>query len=75
MNNSEYLTTIRGTEVYMGFVNLKGLEKQLIETIILQRSLHGPFDAPAGFHRTDPDRGRATEYPREDRRTPLHGKK
>lgn len=44
VNNSEYLTIIRGTDVYTGFVHLKGLERQLIETIILDRSLHGPFE-------------------------------
>lgn len=44
VNNSDYLTNIHGTDVYVGFVHLKGLERQMIETILLERSLHGPFE-------------------------------
>ncbi|WEK37911.1 MAG: PHP domain-containing protein [Candidatus Pseudobacter hemicellulosilyticus] len=43
VNNSEYLTCIRGTEVYVGLVHLKGLEKKAAEKLLRDRQLRGPF--------------------------------
>lgn len=43
VNNSSYLTSIRGIDVYIGLVHLKGFEKKLAEKIIVERAFHGPF--------------------------------
>ena len=43
VNNSDEYTNIKGNEVYVGFVHIKRLQCGLIETIIEERKLHGPY--------------------------------
>lgn len=43
INNSEWLTNIKGNEVYTGFIHLKSLEKTAAESIIEERKKHGPY--------------------------------
>jgi DNA polymerase-3 subunit alpha len=43
INNSEVLTTIRGQDVYMGFVHVKSLENATIESFLHERSQHGAY--------------------------------
>jgi DNA polymerase-3 subunit alpha len=43
VNHSEYLTTLNGRTIYMGFVHLQGLEQQFVECFIAERKAHGPF--------------------------------
>ncbi len=43
INRSDEYTCIHGSEVYAGFIHIKGLEKELLETILEERKEHGPF--------------------------------
>ena len=43
VNASEYLTSIRGTDVHTGFIHIKELEKILAEKIIEERSRNGNY--------------------------------
>lgn len=43
VNNSDEYTNIRGNEVYVGFIHIKRLQSGLIETILEERRLHGPY--------------------------------
>lgn len=43
INNSDWLTNIKGNDVYTGFIHLKSLEKTAAETIIDERKKNGPF--------------------------------
>jgi DNA polymerase-3 subunit alpha len=43
INESTYLTNIRGNVVHLGFVHVIGMQQELVEKILLERKLHGPF--------------------------------
>jgi len=43
VNNSDEYTNIRGNEVYVGFIHIKKLQSKLVETIIEERSMSGPY--------------------------------
>ena len=43
VNHSEYLTTIYGNKIYMGFIHLKSLERKIGEAIPLDRQANGPY--------------------------------
>jgi DNA-directed DNA polymerase III PolC len=49
LNNSEYLTCIRGKKVYIGFVHVQGLEESLLTKIIRERMMHGPYQSLPDF--------------------------
>ncbi len=49
VNHSNYLTTIFGKDIYVGFVHLNGLEKQLAHRIEYQRTWGGKFLDLADF--------------------------
>lgn len=40
VNNSNFLTTIHGTTIYMGFIHIKGLETKLAQEISAARASH-----------------------------------
>ena len=42
INNSDYYTNIKGSEVYTGLVHIKSLKK-ILETILEERSANGPY--------------------------------
>lgn len=43
INNSENYTTIRGDDVYTGFIHIKGLQEKTIETILDERNKNGSY--------------------------------
>lgn len=43
INNSEHYTTIRGDDVYAGFIHIKGLKEKLVEKILEDRKTGGPY--------------------------------
>ncbi len=43
INNSDEYTNIKGNVVYTGFVHIKGLQNKLLETILDERRLNGPY--------------------------------
>ncbi len=51
VNRGEYLTSLAGKEVYLGFVHLKGLEAALAHRIAEERQHRGPYRSLADFHR------------------------
>lgn len=44
INNSDEYTNIKENDVYCGFIHIKGLQNKLIEQIIEDRKLRGPYD-------------------------------
>lgn len=49
VNRSEYLTTIYGSNIYMGFVHLKSLETKLANLIAYDRTHNGPYTSLDNF--------------------------
>ncbi|MEM1356951.1 MAG: DNA polymerase III subunit alpha, partial [Bacteroidota bacterium] len=49
VNHSGYLTNIEGQTVYLGFVHLHGLAKELAHRIVRNREGHGPFTSLEDF--------------------------
>src|SRR5690606_558354 len=54
VNNSEYHTTLYGTNVYLGFMHLQGLESKLGEHIPNERRQNGAFTSLEDFIRRIP---------------------
>lgn len=54
VNNSEYKTTLYGTDVYLGFMHLQGLESKLGEHIPQERRRNGDFSSLEDFIRRIP---------------------
>ena len=50
VNRSDYLTTLAGDEVRLGFVHLKSLESALARRLVRERQAHGPYRSLADFH-------------------------
>ena len=49
VNRSDYLTTLNGRTVFMGFVHLQGLEQNFVERFLAERTAHGPFRSLEDF--------------------------
>lgn len=49
LNESDYLTVIKGTTVYLGFIHLKYLQKDITNTILQNRETEGPFTGLRDF--------------------------
>lgn len=43
VNSSEEYTRIKGSKVYVGFIHIKGLQAELIETILEEKKVNGPY--------------------------------
>ncbi|ULQ56807.1 DNA polymerase III subunit alpha [Flavihumibacter rivuli] len=43
VNNSDWLTNIKGNEVYVGFIHVKSLEEEMILQLLEERKRNGPF--------------------------------
>jgi DNA-directed DNA polymerase III PolC len=43
VNNSDHLTNINGSDVYMGLVHVKQLEKAVVETVLEERNRNGHY--------------------------------
>lgn len=54
INKSEYLTTIYGNAIYVGFIHLKSLESRLGQAIEAERKQNGPFKSLDNFIRRIP---------------------
>lgn len=53
VNKSEYLTTIYGKEIYIGFIHLKSLETKVAQQIVVERN-HGAYRSLNDFLRRIP---------------------
>ena len=49
VNRSDYLTTLNGRTIFMGFVHLQGLEQQFVERFLAERKARGPFKSLEDF--------------------------
>lgn len=49
VNRSDYLTTLNGRTIFMGFVHLQGLEQQFVERFLAERAARGPFASLEDF--------------------------
>lgn len=49
INRSDYLTNIRGNDVYVGFVHVERLERSWMDQVLEERSFNGPFTGIAQF--------------------------
>ncbi len=49
INNSRYLTDLQGTDLYLGFIHIKGISEQLMLQVILERSRGGHFASLTDF--------------------------
>lgn len=54
INHSKYLTSIKGTIIYMGFIHLRSLESKLGQSIAWEREEHGPYTSLDNFLRRVP---------------------
>lgn len=43
LNRSEYLCSLQGKVIYLGFILIKGLDESLVQTILENRNRYGPF--------------------------------
>ncbi len=49
VNHSLYLTTIEGTDIYLGFIHLNGMERAVAHRLLGARARSGPFRSLADF--------------------------
>src|ERR1019366_7635569 len=42
-NRSQYLTTIEGIDLYLGFIHIKSLENDIAQSIATERERHGDY--------------------------------
>ncbi len=49
VNHSEWLTSLSGRDIWLGFVHLKGMERQTATRIVVERARGGPFRSLADF--------------------------
>ena len=49
VNHSQYLTTIRGTDIYVGFIHLNQMERLVTHRIVAERARGGAFRSLADF--------------------------
>lgn len=54
VNQSEHLTTIYGSQIYIGFIHLKSLETKIAQHIPLERNRHGAYKSLDNFLRRTP---------------------
>lgn len=57
VNHSDYLTTIYGTTIYMGFIHIKSLETQIAKHIADERYARGEYKSLDNFMRRTPGLG------------------
>jgi len=57
INHSEYLTTISGKKIFIGFIHLKSLETKIAQHIPAERIAHGPYRGLDNFLRRTPGIG------------------
>ena len=57
LNRSDYLTTIAGQTIYIGFIHLKSLEVRIAKHIAVDRERNGPYRSLDNFMRRTPGVG------------------
>jgi DNA polymerase-3 subunit alpha len=57
VNHSDYLTTIEGNQIYIGFIHLKSLETKIGQHIEVERKKKGPYKSLDNFLRRTPGIG------------------
>ena len=43
INNSDYLTNLKGNDAWLGFIHVQNLESEMVKQIIQERMDHGPY--------------------------------
>jgi DNA polymerase III alpha subunit len=43
VNNSQYKTSIRGSDIYIGFIHVDSMERQFGQAVVAEREKNGPF--------------------------------
>jgi DNA-directed DNA polymerase III PolC len=54
INSSEYLTSIQGDCIHLGFVHVAELEQKTVETILAERAVNGKYDDLENFMKRIP---------------------
>jgi error-prone DNA polymerase len=49
VNNSDHYTNLRGSDAWIGFIHVKGLELETIEELLADRQRRGPYASLADF--------------------------
>ncbi len=49
INNSRYLTSIKGSDIYLGYVHLHQMEKAVVQRVIKERQKNGPYQDLTDF--------------------------
>lgn len=49
INKSDYVTSIRGTDIYLGFIHMNGLQQSLAEQIVEERLRNGDYTDLSDF--------------------------
>ncbi len=49
VNRSDFLTTLNGRTIFMGFVHLQGIEQRFVEYFVAERKARGPFKSLEDF--------------------------
>lgn len=49
INNSAYLTSIKGSDIYLGYVHLHQMEKAVVQRVIKERQKNGPYQDLTDF--------------------------
>jgi DNA polymerase III alpha subunit len=57
VNQSDHLTTIYGTQIYLGFIHIKSLELKIAQHIEAEREQHGAYTSLDNFLRRTPGIG------------------
>ena len=54
INNSEYQTTLKGTDIYLGLMLLEGLETRIAHGIVEEKKTNGVYTSLENFIRRIP---------------------
>jgi len=49
VNHSRYLTSVKGRDVYLGFIHMQSFERKVAHAIIREREVRGPFKSLGDF--------------------------
>ncbi len=49
VNNSRHLTSIKGKDIYLGFIHIQNLEEKTSHRIVTEREQHGPYSSLGEF--------------------------
>ena len=49
LNHSNHLTTLEGTDLYLGFIHVKGIAQRMVFAMMVERARRGPFRSLTEF--------------------------